>query len=59
MTSDDKAAVGKDVALTLPVTAAPVVPPLSGPQPPHEASADSQSLDAEPHPSIIGLPQPE
>jgi len=53
------AVVGKGVALTLPVTAAPLVPPLAGPQPPHETSADGQSLDAEPHSSLIGLPQPE
>ena len=53
------AVVGKGVALTLPVTAAPVVPPLTGPQPPRETSADGQSLDAEPRPSLIGLPQLE
>jgi hypothetical protein len=42
------AVVGKGIALTLPVEAAPVVPPLAGPQPPRVESDGHQGAEPEP-----------
>jgi diacylglycerol kinase (ATP) len=43
-----EAVVGKGIALTLPVEAAPVVPPLAGPQPPRVESDGHQGAEVEP-----------